>query len=74
MSHSVIFFARIYPRAAVEHAVTAFREICSIRVEDVPEGMRAVVNLPEGAGDDVVGEFCNVALAAAVELQLAPRR
>jgi hypothetical protein len=70
----LIFSARIYPRAAVESAVTAFGDICRIRVEDVPEGTRAVVDLPEGAGDDVVGEFCNIALAAAVELQLAPRR
>jgi hypothetical protein len=70
----LIFSARIYPRAAVESAVTAFREICEIRIHDVPEGMRAVISLPEGAGDDVVGEFCNIALAAAAETHLASDR
>ena len=67
-----IFSARLYPRAAVENAAAGFREICDVRVEDDPTGTRATLVLPEGAGEDVMREFCNVALAAAVEIHLSP--
>jgi len=73
-THSLLFSARIYPRAAIDSAAAAFRGICDVRVDDGSDGTRATLELPEGAGEEVVGEFCNIALAAAVEMQLGSVR
>lgn len=73
-TQSLLFSARIYPRAAIEGAIGAFRGVCDVRIEDDPSGTRAMLELPDGAGEDVVGEFCNIALATAVELHLGSRR
>jgi hypothetical protein len=62
-----VAFARLYPRAALEVAVNAFRGICEVRVEAVPEGARVTVIAPEGAGREVADEFFNLALAASAE-------
>lgn len=59
--------ARLYPRAALEVAVDAFRRVCEVRVEAVPEGSRVTVVVPEGAGREVADEFFNIALAASAE-------
>ena len=65
--------ARLYPRAALEIAVAAFRGICEVRVEAVPEGARVTVIAPEGAGREVADEFFNLALAASAETLMDSR-
>jgi hypothetical protein len=62
------FSARLYPRTAIESAILGFKEICDIRIEDYPDGTRVTLALPADAGEDVVDEFCNIALRAAVEI------
>jgi hypothetical protein len=71
---SRLFSTRIYPRSAVEAAATAFRGICDVSLADDPVGTRATLELPDGAGEEVVGEFCNLALAAAIEARLGPSK
>lgn len=67
------FSATLYPRAALETAVLAFQGICSVRlVDDGTEAVRATFELPSAATEDVVAEFCNVALVASIEAQLGP--
>jgi hypothetical protein len=72
--HSTLFSTRIYPRSSIEAAAAAFRDICEVRLTDDPVGTRATLTLPDGAGEEVVGEFCNLALAAAIEARLGPSR
>jgi hypothetical protein len=72
--HCLLFSARIYPRAAIEGAIDAFRGVCDVRAEDDPCGTRATFELPEGASEDVLGEFCNIALATAVEMHIGSFR
>jgi len=62
--------AWLYPRAALEAAVDAFRGVCEVRVETVPEGARVTVVVPDGGGREVADEFFNLALAASVEALL----
>jgi hypothetical protein len=69
-THSQLFSARIYPRSAVEGAASAFQGVCQVRLDNDPVGTRATLELPDGAGEDVVGEFCNLVLAAAIETRL----
>lgn len=59
--------ARLYPQTALELAVAAFREVCEVRLEPVPEGSRVTVVVPEGAGREVADEFFNIALTASAE-------
>ena len=66
--------ARLYPRAALEAAVAAFRGVCEVRVDDAHDGAQVTVVVPEGGGREVADEFFNIALAASVEALLdAPR-
>lgn len=75
MSAATRFFgARLYPRAAVEATATRFGDICPIEVLDEPGGTRATLRLPDGAGEEVVGEFCNAVLALSIELRLGIAR
>lgn len=67
-----VFSPRLYPRAAIDRAAADFREICDVCIEDDPDGTRATLVLPDGAGDDVMREFCNIALVAAIESHLSP--
>ena len=67
------FSTSLYPRSAVESAVLAFQGICEVSVEDELGGIRATFELPDGATEDVIGEFCNVALITAVEMQFGTR-
>lgn len=67
------FSANLYPRSAVEAAVLAFHGICEVSVEDELGGIRATFELPDGATEDVIGEFCNVALITAVEMEFGTR-
>jgi hypothetical protein len=69
-----LFSNHIYPRSAIEGAALAFGGICDVRVEDDPDGTRATLELPEGANDDLVGEFCNIALVTAIEMRLGTVR
>lgn len=59
--------SRLYPRAALEVAVDAFRGVCEVIVDAVPDGARVTVVIPEGAGREVADEFFNLALAASAE-------
>ena len=58
----------LYPRAALDGAVHAFRGICEVRVEDTPKGSKVTVVSPEAAGREVSDEFFNLALVAAAEM------
>jgi hypothetical protein len=69
-----VFAARLYPREAVLTAAEQFREVCPVEVLDLPKGTRAILEVPPGADDEVVGEFCNAVLAAAMELHLGGSR
>ena len=51
----------------------AFHGICEVSVEDELGGIRATFELPDGATEDVIGEFCNVALITAVEVEFGTR-
>lgn len=62
-----VFAARLYPRSAIDRAVEQFRTVCPVEVEDVPRGTRVILELPVDADEQIVGEFCNAALAAALE-------
>lgn len=64
---------RLYPLAALEVAVNAFRGICEVQVQADPEGTRVTVIAPEGAGREVADEFFNLALAASAEALMDPR-
>jgi hypothetical protein len=68
--YSRLFSTRIYARFALEAAAAAFYGICDVHLAEEPAGTRATLQLPDGAGDEVVGEFCNLALAAAIEARL----
>lgn len=68
------FSTSLYPRSAVEVAVVAFQGICEVSIDQEPGATRATFELPDGATDDLVAEFCNVALIAAVEAQFGTRR
>lgn len=70
IASSRAFSARLYPRAAIESAALDFKEICAVRIEDDPDGTRVTLALPPDAGEDVMGEFCNLALKAAVEIHV----
>lgn len=64
------FSASIYPRAALEAAALAFQGICRVNLTDERQAVRAEFELPPEATEDVVAEFCNVALVASIEAQL----
>ena len=70
MSSSRAFSARLYPRPAIESAALGFKDICEVRIEDDPEGTRVTLALPSDGGEEVMREFCNLALTAAVEIHL----
>jgi hypothetical protein len=70
ISSSRAFSARLYPRAAIESAALGFKEICEVRLEHDPDGTRVTLALPADAGEDLMDEFCNLALTAAVEIHL----
>ena len=67
------FAASLYPRAALDTAVLAFQGICEVTLEGERGAIRAVFELPPEATEDVVAEFCNVALVASIEAQLGSR-
>jgi hypothetical protein len=67
-----LFAAQFYSRAAIENTAAAFVGICDVRMDQDPKGTRVTFLLPEGANEDVVREFCNVALVAAIEADLGP--
>jgi hypothetical protein len=66
-----VFAGNLYPLRALESASAAFGEVCPTHLEEVPEGTRVTFDLPEGADVDLVGEFSNIALVAAIEIHLA---
>jgi hypothetical protein len=67
------FSTKLYPRSALEAAVLSFQGICEVRLAEEPTGICATFELPTGATETVIDEFCNVALIASVEAQLGTR-
>lgn len=68
------FSTALYPMPALEAAVLAFQGICKVSLEGEAGAVRAIFELPSEATEDVVAEFCNLALVASIEAQLGSSR
>jgi hypothetical protein len=64
------FAGEIYPRRAVESAAVTMRDVCDVRIDDEKGGVRVTLDLPDAGAADLLHEFSNLALIAAIEEHL----